>query len=160
MLELFTEELCMWFFLFFCFNGRHVVHRLFLFHWERWQIYYLHVLTPLATSCMLVISVQLGNDVGWFLADKDSGRLMISYCTPVGGCRVGFLMRRPCCFLDRWRFRPRMIGRLLASCTSCVCPLWHYDSVPWTYDWPFSLMSANCLGLRPPAVMTDGWFPI
>ena len=29
-------------------------------------------------------------------------------------------------------------------------------SPPPTYDWLFSLMSANCLGLRTPAAMTDG----
>ena len=32
--------------------------------------------------------------------------------------------------------------------------------LPQTYDWLFSLMSASFLGLRPPAAMTDGRFPI
>ena len=49
----------------------------------------------------------------------------------------------------------RMIGMLLALPASRVFPLRLYASLPRTYDWLFSLMSANCPGLRPPATMTD-----
>ena len=28
-----------------------------------------------------------------------------------------------------------------------------------THNWLFSLVSASCLGLRPPAAMSDSWFP-
>ena len=43
------------------------------------------------------------------------------------------------------------------------CPL-HFSfvvhaSLTRTCNWLFSLMSANCLGLRPPAVMSVGLFP-
>ena len=31
-----------------------------------------------------------------------------------------------------------------------------HASLPRTYNWLFSLMSASCLGLRSPAAMTDG----
>ena len=38
----------------------------------------------------------------------------------------------------------------------CVFPLRLYSSLPRTPNWLFSLMSASCLGLRPPAAMTNG----
>ena len=47
---------------------------------------------------------------------------------------------------------------LLALSASCIFPLWLYASLPQTHNWLFSLMSASCLGLRPPAAMTDGSF--
>ena len=46
---------------------------------------------------------------------------------------------------------------LLTLSASCVFPSWLYASLPWTHNWLFSLISASCLGLRPPAVMTHGW---
>ena len=48
---------------------------------------------------------------------------------------------------------------LPALSASCVLPVRLHASLPCTYRWPFSLMSASCLGLRPPAAMTDGRFP-
>ena len=42
---------------------------------------------------------------------------------PVGGCRVGFLMRTPYYTLDRRRFGMRMIGMLLALSASCFISL-------------------------------------
>ena len=42
------------------------------------------------------------------------------------------------------------------SVCPCVFPLRLHASLLRTYDRLFSLMSANCLGLRPPAAMTDG----
>ena len=88
------------------------------------------------------------------------GRLMVSSCMLVGGCRAWFMMCRSYCTLDRWRFGIRMIGMLLAlSDISWVSPLGLHFSLPRTHNWLFSLMSANCLGLRPPAAMTDAWFP-
>ena len=87
------------------------------------------------------------------------GRLMVSSCMLVGDCRVRFLKRTPYCTLDRRRFGLRTIGMLLALSASCVFTLRLQASLSRTYDWLFSLMSANCLGLRPPAAMTDGWFP-
>ena len=62
--------------------------------------------------------------------------------------------------LDRRRFGMRMIGMLLALSAPCFFPLRLCASLPRTDNWLFSLMSASCLRLRPPAVMTDGWFPI
>ena len=44
----------------------------------------------------------------------------------------------------------------------CVCAcvfvvfLQLHASLPRTYNWLFSLLSASCLGLRPPAAMTNG----
>ena len=38
-----------------------------------------------------------------------------------------------------------------------VCMMAH-SMLPRSYNWLFSLMSTSCLGLRPPAAMTDGWF--
>ena len=46
-----------------------------------------------------------------------------------------------------------------AARSFCLLCLSSVASLPRTYDRLFSLMSANCLGLRPPAAMTDGWFP-
>ena len=53
----------------------------------------------------------------------------------------------------------RMIGMLLALSASCMFPLQLHASLPWTYNWLSSLVSASCHGLRPPAATTDGWFP-
>ena len=77
----------------------------------------------------------------------------------VGDCRDRFLMRTPYRTLDRRRFGMRMVGMLLALSASCVFPLRIYAALPLTYNWLFSLMSASCLGLRPPAAMTGGGFP-
>ena len=48
---------------------------------------------------------------------------------------------------------------LLTLFASCVFPLRLHASLLRTYDRLSSLMSASCLGLRPPAAMTDGLFP-
>ena len=79
----------------------------------------------------------------------------------VGGCRVPtwctpLSAHTPYSTLDRWRFGLRMIVVLLTLSASCIFPLQLHTSLPQTYDWLFSLMSANCL--RPPAAMTNGWF--
>ena len=84
---------------------------------------------------------------------------MVNSCTLVGGCRDRFLMRTLYCTFDRRKFGMRMVGMLLALSASCVSPLRLHASLPRTDDWLFSLMSASCLGLRPPAAMTDGRFP-
>ena len=89
----------------------------------------------------------------WFLVAEDTGRL------PTGGCRVWILMQRFYCNLDRQRLGLRMTVRLFHPSSSCVFPLPFYACLSQTYSGPFSLMSANCLGLKPPAAMTDGWFP-
>ena len=86
------------------------------------------------------------------------GRLMVSSCMLVGDCRVRFWMRTPYRTLNRRRFGLRTIGMLLALSASCVFTLRLQASLSRTYDWLFSLMSAICFGLRPPAAMTDGWF--
>ena len=83
---------------------------------------------------------------------------MVSSCTLVGGCRDWFLMCTPYCTLDRRRFWLRMIGMLLSLSASCFFRLQLHASLPQTYNCLFSLMSASCLGLRPLAAMTDGWF--
>ena len=84
---------------------------------------------------------------------------MVNSCMLVGDCIVWFLKRTSYCTLDRRRFGLRMIGMLLALSASCVFPLRLHASLPRNYNWLFSLMSASCPGLRPPAAMTDGWFP-
>ena len=81
---------------------------------------------------------------------------MVSFCKHVDGCWVRFLMLTPYCTLGRRRFGTRIIGKLLALSVSFVFPLRLYASLLRTYDWLFSLMNANCLGLRPPAATTDG----
>ena len=86
------------------------------------------------------------------------GGLMVNCCTLVGGCRDRFLMQKPCCALDRWRFGMRMIGMMLAFPASCVFSFAASRLSARNYNWLFSLMSASCLGLKPPAAMTDGWF--
>ena len=73
-----------------------------------------------------------------------------------GGCRVQFWMRKPYCTLDRRGVGLRMMGMLLALSASCVFALRLRTSLPRTDNWLFSLMSASCLGLKPPAAMTDG----
>ena len=73
----------------------------------------------------------------------------------VGGCRDRFFMRTPYSTLDR-QFGMRMVGMLLALSASCVFPLRLYASQPRTHNGLFSLMSASCLGLRPPVAMTNG----
>ena len=45
---------------------------------------------------------------------------------------------------------------LLAFSASCVFPLRLYASLPRTHNRHFSVMSASCLGLRPPAAVIDG----
>ena len=88
------------------------------------------------------------------------GRMMVSFCMIIGGCRVRFLMSRPYCTSDRRKFGLRMIviGMLLTFFAFCIFQL--HACLPWTYNWFFSLMSANCLSLRFPAdPITDGWFP-
>ena len=84
---------------------------------------------------------------------------MVNSCMLAGGCRDLFLMRIPYRTLDKWRFWMRMVGLLFALSASWVLPLLLCASLPQTHNWLFSLMSTSCLGLRPPAAMTDGWFP-
>ena len=84
---------------------------------------------------------------------------MVNSCMLVCGCKDWFLMHTPNHILDRWRFKMRMVGMLLTLSASCVFPLWLYASLPRTHNGLFSLMSTICLGLRPPAAMTDDWFP-
>ena len=86
------------------------------------------------------------------------GSLMVSSCMLAGGCRVRFLTCTPYCTLDRRRFGMRMVRMLLALSAFCVFPLRLYASLPRTHNWLFSLISDSCLGLRPPAAMTDGRF--
>ena len=81
---------------------------------------------------------------------------VINYCMLFGGCRDRFLMRTPFRTFDRRRFGIRMVGMLLVLSASCVFPLQLYASLPQTHNWLLSLMRASCLGLRPPAAMTDG----
>ena len=57
------------------------------------------------TTIYYAVIPPYGND-GWSLADEDLGRLKVSSCMPVGGCRLGL----------------RMIGRLLALSVSSVSP--------------------------------------
>ena len=83
---------------------------------------------------------------------------MVNSCMLIGGCRDLFLMCTPYCTLDRRRFGMRM-GGMLAFCAFCVFPLPLYASLPQIRSWLFSLMNTSCVGLRPPAAMTDGWFP-
>ena len=94
-----------------------------------------------------------------FLRMRILGRMMVSCCMIVGGCRVWFLIRTPYCTSDRRRFGLRKIGMLHALSSCCVSLLRLHASPPRTYDWLFSLMSASCLGLRLPVAMTDGWCP-
>ena len=61
------------------------------------------------------------------------GRLMASSCMLVGGCRVRFLKRAPCCTVDRRRCALRMIGMLHALAACCVFPLRLHASLPPTY---------------------------
>ena len=94
--------------------------------------------------------------IGLLLADEDYlERLMVSSCKLFGGCRDRFLMRTPYCTLDKQRFELSM-----TDAAHCFCllrlTLRLYASLPRICDWLFSLMSASCLGLRPPAAMTDG----
>ena len=84
--------------------------------------------------------------------------MMFSSCMLVGRCGVRFLMRTPYRTLDRRRFGMRMVGMLLVLSAFCVFPLRPHASLPRTHNWLFSLTSASCLGLRPPAAMTDGRF--
>ena len=86
----------------------------------------------------------------WWLIPRRRGllgRLMVNIFVLVGGCRDRFLMRTPYRTLDSRRFGMRRVGMLVALSASCVFPLLLYASLPRTYDWLFSLMSAICLGL-------------
>ena len=107
------------------------------------------------------IRLWSGRTDGWLIPPRQGflGRLIANSCMFIGGCRDGFLMRRTYCILDRWRFGLRMIRMLFALSAYCIFPLRLYASQPRTHNWLFSLMSPSCLGLRPPAAMTDGWFP-
>ena len=81
---------------------------------------------------------------------------MVNSSMLIGGYKYRFLMCTPYRTLDRRRFGMRMVRMLLALSASCVFSLRLYASLPRIYNWLFSLMNASCLGLRPPAVMTDG----
>ena len=83
---------------------------------------------------------------------------MVNSCMLTGGCRDQFLMRTLYHTLDRRRFGMRMIGMLLALSASCFSPLRLHASLPWTYNRLFSLISTDCLSLRPTAAMTHGCF--
>ena len=70
---------------------------------------------------------------GWFLTDEDIlGRLMVSSCKLVDGCRVWFLMCRPYCTLNRRMFGLRMIGMQFALSASCAFSLQLHASLPRT----------------------------
>ena len=80
---------------------------------------------------------------------------MVTSCVFTGGCRVRLLIHTSYCTLNAPRFEPRKTGKLHALSVSCVSPLQPHDSLSRINDWFSSLMSASCLGLRPPAAMTD-----
>ena len=109
-------------------------------------------------TCWLVLLITLMMMMANSSQMRIWGRLNVTSCMLIGGCRGWFLMCRPHCTLNRWRFWLRMIGMLRTLSDSCVFPWLLHASLPWTYDWLFSLMRVNCLGLRPPASITDGWF--
>ena len=58
----------------------------------------------------------------WFIPRRWGfwGRMMVSSCTLIGGCRDRFLMPTSYRTLDRRRFGMRMVGMLLALSASCV----------------------------------------
>ena len=87
------------------------------------------------------------------------GRSMVNSCMLVGGCNDRFLMHPPYCSLDRQRFWMRMVGMLLALSASCVFLCGFMPLCLELTTGLSSLMNTSCLGLRPPAAMTDGWFP-
>ena len=74
------------------------------------------------TQFFLFYLEYAATDDGWFLADKDLGKVDgDSSCMLVGGCRVRLLMRRNYCTLDWRRFGLRMIAMLLhPSCAECL----------------------------------------
>ena len=84
---------------------------------------------------------------------------MVNSCTLGGGCRDWFLMHSTYCTLDRWRFGLRMIGirSLFLPPAFFLCGIMPL-CLELTTGFFFLLTSACCLGLRPPAAMTDGWF--
>ena len=116
----------------------------------------------LAYLCKLYI--PLGNSAMMMMADSSQMRIFgkvdgqFLHCLLVA-IEADSRCAQPTALWARRRFGLKMIGMLLALSASCVFPLHLHVSLPRTYKWLFSLMSANCLGLRSPAAMTDGWFP-
>ena len=58
------------------------------------------------------------------------GKVMVSSCMLVGGCRNRFLMRTPYCTLDRQRFGMSIVGMLPAVSACCVFHLQLDASLP------------------------------
>ena len=83
------------------------------------------------------------------------GRLMVSSCMLVVGCRVRLLLRRLYCTFYRQWFRMRMIGMLLALSASCDFPSRLHASLPRTYDWGTPTVSV--WGLLLPWLMLNAW---
>ena len=125
-------------------------HLLQLCSHVRFGVLHMYPLSVQSVMIMMADSMQM----------RMLGRLTVSSCMLVDGCRVRFLMCRPYCTSDRRKFGRRMIviGMLLTFFAFCIFQL--HARLPWTYNWFFSLMSANCLSLRfPAAPITDGRFP-
>ena len=115
------------------------------------QIYELSMQTNSSPNC--------DDNDDWFLADEDCWES----CWSVLACSLVAVGS------DSWCTHPTEIwtgeglgwGRL-RGCSLSLPPasfLRGFMPLPRTYDWLFSLMSASCLGLRPPAAVTDGWLP-
>ena len=99
------------------------------------------------------------DDTGWFLADED--------------CWEGWWSVLACSLVvvesDSWCVHPTAfwtgegLGWRWLGCVRSFCLLRLSFAALYLYAsklrYLFSLMSANCLGLRPPAATTDGWFP-
>ena len=113
----------------------------------------------LAYLCKLYI--PLGNSGMMMMADSSQTRILgkvdgqLLHCLLVA-LEADSRCAQPPALWARRRFGLKMIGMLLALSASCVFPLHLHVSLPRTYKWLFSLMSAGCLGLRSPAAMTDG----
>ena len=81
---------------------------------------------------------------------------MVSSCTLDGGSGVRLFDAQALLHFGRAKAWAEDDGVLFPLAVSCVLSLRLHACLLPTYDWLFSLMSASCLGLRPPAAITDG----
>ena len=82
----------------------------------------------------------------------------IDSCTPVGGCRVQFLMHWSWITLAKWRLQMRMAGRLLALSAFYIFPL-QLDSLSVSV-FGLAFLSEECQQLWSEASCCHAWWSI
>ena len=123
-------------------------------------ICYTDVCLSLISSLLMMIDHD-NDDDGWFLADEDfwEGWWSVLACSLVAVETNSWCPHPSALWTHEglgWGWKGCC---LIALSASCVFPVRLNVSLPRTYKWFISLVSARRLGLRSPATMADGRFP-